>query len=206
MTIAALQSKLDDFLQAKVAPLPQMQKVLIVVLLFLLPVAAFYFLFYAGKADELARLERQRVALQQEIDVLRVKQGQLPKLKAALAEAQRRFEAVSVLLPKEKEIPSLLTNISALGTSSGLDFLSFRPAPEVPKEFYAEIPVNIKVRGQYHNIGLFFDKVSKLPRIVTISGITMGGPKREGDEMLLSTGFSLVTYRFLEETEDGKTK
>ncbi len=206
MKLAALQTKLDDFLQDKVVPLPRQQKVLISVLVLVLPVAAFYFLFYASKAEEIGRLMAQRASLQREIDELRARKKELPKLEAELKEAELRFQAISILLPKEKEIPSLLTNISALGTSSGLDFLSFRPKGERGKDFYAEIPVDIKVRGQYHNIGLFFDKVSKLPRIVTISDIAMGSPKRQGNEMVLETSFRLVTYRFLEKKKDAKKK
>ncbi len=206
MNLATLQTRLDDFLQEKVVPLPRQQKVLIAVALLVLPVVAFYFLFYADKAERLDRLTGQQIALRQEIDKLRAKQRQLPKLEAELKEAEARFQAISVLLPKEKEIPSLLTNISALGTSTGLDFLSFRPKGERAQDFYAEIPVEIKVRGQYHNIGLFFAKVSKLPRIVTISGIAMGNPKRRGNEVILETSFSLITYRFLEEKKDGGKK
>ena len=113
-------------------------------------------------------------------------------------QAEEKFAAVSVLLPQQKEIPSLLTNISGLGTSSGLDFLSFRPKGEVPVDFYAEIPVDIQVRGGYHNVGSFLDQISKLPRIVNVSDIKMGSPTRAGDEMVLSTSFNLVTYRFIE--------
>ncbi len=203
MSPAALQTKLDDFLQDKVVPLPRQQKVLISVLLLVLPVVLFYFLYYADKAERLGRLEGQQVALRQEIDNLRARQRELPRLEAELKETEARFQAISVLLPREKEIPSLLTNISALGTSAGLDFLSFRPRGEQARDFYAEIPVEIKVRGQYHNIGLFFAKVSKLPRIVTISGVAMGKPKRQGNEVVLETSFSLITYRFLEEKSDG---
>ena len=106
------------------------------------------------------------------------------------------FDETAALLPKEKEIPSLLTNISALGRGSGLDFLTFKPGADVPKDFYSEIPVDIKVRGPYHNMGIFLDQVSKLDRIVTVSNITMGGPKKEGAEMLLNSSCRLVTYRF----------
>ena len=114
------------------------------------------------------------------------------------------------MLPKEKEIPSLLTNISALGRGSGLDFLTFKPLADVPKDFYSEIPVDIKVRGPYHNMGIFLDKVSKLDRIVTVSNINMGGPKEVSGEMLLNSSCRLVTYRFtnkkVSKPEDKKKK
>ena len=91
-----------------------------------------------------------------------------------------------------------LTSISDLGKHSGLDFLSFAPKSEVVREFYADIPVDIKVRGPYHNVGVFLDRISKLPRIVAVSNLNMGTPKRVAGEILLDTSFKLVTYRFIE--------
>ncbi|MBN4065559.1 type 4a pilus biogenesis protein PilO, partial [Desulfocapsa sp. AH-315-G09] len=120
------------------------------------------------------------------------------------------FEETAKLLPKEKEIPRLLTDISARGRGSGLDFLTFKPGADVPKDFYSEIPIDIKVRGPYHNMGMFLDQVSKLDRIVTVSNITMGAPKKEGTEMLLDSNCRLVTYRFtnikISKPEDKKNK
>jgi type IV pilus assembly protein PilO len=106
------------------------------------------------------------------------------------------FEETAVLLPKDKEIPKLLTDISALGRSAGLEFLTFKPQADVPKDFYAEIPITINVRGPYHNIGFFFDQVSKLERIVSVSNVKMSTPKKDGNEMLLNSDCVLVTYRF----------
>lgn len=124
-----------------------------------------------------------------------------------MAETKELFTQASSLLPQKQEIPSLLTSISDHGTNSGLDFLSFTPKKEIPREFYAEIPVDIKVRGPYHNVGVFLDKISKLPRIVNVDNINIGGPKREAGEMMLNTGFKLVTYRFIEPAKDaGKKK
>ncbi len=101
-------------------------------------------------------------------------------------------------LPDKKEIPSLLTNITESGKDAGLEFLLFQPKPEINKDFYAEIPVSIKVAGNYHNVGLFFDKVSRLSRIVNIKDIVMA-TTREGKG--LNTSCTAVTYRFVETEE-----
>lgn len=90
----------------------------------------------------------------------------------------------------------MLRNISDLGKHSGLDFLSFVPGAEVPKDFYAEIPIDIKIRGPYHNLGLFLDKVSKLERIVTVNNIRTEKIDQEGSEVLLTSSCRLLTYRF----------
>ncbi|HSR35702.1 MAG TPA: type 4a pilus biogenesis protein PilO [Desulfurivibrionaceae bacterium] len=81
----------------------------------------------------------------------------------------------------------------------GLEFLSFQPKAEVPKEFYAEIPVDIAVSGPYHSVGVFLDKISKLPRVVSVVNLSMGSPSQVGKEMFLNSTFNLVTYRFIEQ-------
>ena len=118
-----------------------------------------------------------------------------------MEETQRLFAEASVLLPQKKEIPSLLTNISALGTNSGLNMNTFSPGGERKKEFYAEIPISLSVTGPYHNIGTFLYEVSKQDRIVSAINISLGGAGMQGGEMILNSGISLITYRFLEQSE-----
>lgn len=77
-----------------------------------------------------------------------------------------------------------------------MDFLSFVPNTELQKDFYAEIPIEIKMRGPYHNLGLFLDKISKMDRIVTVNNIKTERVEQEGEEMLLTSSCRLLTYRF----------
>ncbi len=184
------------FIDEKYIPLDKKLKIAIAVILFLLPVVLFYFLWFQKQNDKSIQLVQQRETLSRELQQAKAKAANRPKLQAELEATETLFEETALLLPKEKEIPSLLTNISALGRGSGLDFITFKPGADVPKDFYSEIPVDIKVRGPYHNMGVFLDQVSKLDRIVTVSNIAMGGPKKEGSEMLLDSSCRLVTYRF----------
>jgi type IV pilus assembly protein PilO len=184
------------FIDEKYIPLEKKLKITIAVILFLLPVVLFYFLWFQPKNEKSVQLTRQKDSLTAELHKAKAKAANRAKLKAELDATEVLFQETARLLPKEKEIPSLLTNISALGRGSGLDFLTFKPGNDVPKDFYSEIPVEIRVRGPYHNMGIFLDQVSKLDRIVTVSNITMGGPKKEGSEMLLDSNCRLVTYRF----------
>ena len=117
-------------------------------------------------------------------------------MKAEIAKIQDEFKKAAIVLPKTKEIPALLRNISDLGKEAGLDFISFKPGAEIPKEFYAVIPVNITISGPYHNLGYFLDRVSKLERIVSADNIAMGGAKKQGGELLLNSSCRLETYRF----------
>jgi type IV pilus assembly protein PilO len=162
----------------------------------LLPLIVFYFSYYQQKAKKIQNLNQQKASLTQQLQEVKRKASDLAKFEKEMKEAEDLFFETAVLLPKEKEIPKLLKDISALGQTAGLDFLTFKPLADIPKDFYAEIPVTINVRGPYHNMGYFFDQVSKLERIVSVSNVKMSSPKKEDGEMLLNSDCKLVTYRF----------
>ncbi len=209
MAPAGSSAKFDTFLTKKYIPLERKVKILLAVVLLLLPVVLFYFLFFQPKQDKITKLQQQKAKLTTEVKKAKIAARNLKKYQDEVAEAQKRFAETAVVLPKRKEIPNLLRNISDLGKGAGLDFLSFKPGSEIPKDFYAEIPVDISIRGPYHNMGYFLDQVSKLDRIVTVNNIKMGSPKKEGGEMLLNSNCRLVTYRFTNtqvSTNDKKKK
>ena len=105
------------------------------------------------------------------------------------------FKIVTKKLPEKKEIPALLSSVSQSGRDAGLEFLLFQPESEINQDFYAEIPVSMRVAGSYHNVALFFDKVARLSRIVNIDDIKMASTKGNMD---LITSCKAVTYRFVE--------
>lgn len=185
-----------SFLDTKYIPLESKFKLLLIVLIFVLPTVAYYFFFLQPNLTEIDQLTAQMTKLDQDLQRIKSRAKDLPKLEAELAMVQIEFDKKAVLLPKEREIPQLLRDISALGTNAGLDFLQFRPLPSIPKDFYDEIPISINVRGPYHSVGFFFDRVSKLERIVSVSNIRMSSPTLEGGEMLLNSDCQLVTYQF----------
>lgn len=201
-----IKTAFNSFLETKIIPLDPRYKAIIWVAAMLLPIAAFMFFYFFPKNEEIAVLENKKVAMDREITEAKARANELDKHKAEMVATELQFEQASVLLPQKKEIPSLLTNISGLGTASGLDFVSFQPKGEVAKEFYAEIPVDISVRGPYHNVGNFLYQVSGLDRIVSVSNISMGSPVIERDEMLLAARFTLVTYRFIEAGDNVNVK
>lgn len=184
------------FIDEKYIPLAPRIKLAITVGIILLPLVIFYFSYYQQKAQKIQNLSQQKVSLTQQVQEVKLKAANLAKFQKELDEAENRFLATAVLLPKDKEIPKLLKDISALGRNAGLDFLTFKPLADIPKDFYAEIPVTINVRGPYHNMGYFFDQVSKLERIVSVTNVKMSSPNKEGGEMLLNSDCQLVTYRF----------
>lgn len=147
----------------------------------------------------------------QKIDVLNL---QLTQVRAELAKAKKdaaeltiwrnkmkqkevQYKQVMKALPEKEEIPSLLAGVSQAGKDAGLEFLLFQPKKEIPVGFYAEIPVDINVSGNFHEVALFLDKVSNLPRIVNVRNIKMV-PASKGDSSMLTTSCQAVTYKFIE--------
>jgi len=201
LDLKKIRDGFDRFLDSKVSRLEIKQKLTIAVAACILPGVAFFFLVYSPKASEIEALEIKKGGLEEEIRKVEKIVSELDKHKAEMAEVQRQFAEASLLLPDQKEIPTLLATISGQATYSGLDVLSFKPLAEKPQQFYAEIPVDIAVLGPYHNVGIFLDKISKLPRVVSVNNIKMGSPKKSGGEMILNSTFQLVTYRFLDPAE-----
>jgi type IV pilus assembly protein PilO len=111
-------------------------------------------------------------------------------------------------LPNEKEIPEILKTISSLGKESNLEFTLFRPKPEQPQQFFANVPIELTALGSYHNFGIFFDKVSKLPRIINVIDFNLTKAKetkgKSENEILLTTSCMISTYRFMEQKSEGK--
>ncbi len=196
MASESIKSKIDVFISAKYIPLDNKIKLLIGAVVVILPVLLFYFISFGPTSNKIQSLTNRKQSLIAEISKAKKAAGELGTIKLAMAETEELFETTATLLPKRKEIPALLRNISALGKNAGLDFLFFKPGPEKAKEFYAEIPIDISIDGPYHNMGFFLDQVSKLGRIVTVDNIKMGSPHKEGGEMFLKSTCRLTTYRF----------
>ncbi len=111
---------------------------------------------------------------------------------------QETFGSMLRQLPNKTEVPALLVDVSQTGLAAGLEFELFKPLGEVRREFYAELPISIKVHGKYHEFGEFISGIAALPRIVTIHNINISGGGKAGSEMLVMTA-TAKTYRYLED-------
>jgi type IV pilus assembly protein PilO len=196
MSYSYKTSKFDLFIDEKYAAIDKRNKILGIGAAFIVLVGLFYFLFFQVNYDEITRLTKQVETANEDLKKVRKAARNLPVHQKELEDARKLFETTSTLLPKSQEIPNLLRNISDLGRVSGLDFMSFVPGVEIPKDFYAEIPIDIKIKGPYHNHGLFLDKVSKLERIVTVNNIKTEKVEQDNNEMMLYSSCRLITYRF----------
>ncbi|MGE0157448.1 MAG: type 4a pilus biogenesis protein PilO, partial [Geobacter sp.] len=140
----------------KILKLPNKQKIGILVLILCLEAAALVYFLYLPRHKELNTLRTQLTKLQAEVDEKTRIANNLPKLKKEYDDLTVELERALTELPNSKEIPSLLTSITSLGKNAGLDFLTFKPKPEAPKDFYAEVPVDIVVYGSYFSVANFY--------------------------------------------------
>lgn len=150
------------------------------------------------KYDEIGRLEAQLTQVRAELDKAKRNASELNDWRSKMKEKEAQYKQVMRALPEKEEIPSLLTGISEAGKDAGLEFVLFQPKPENPKDFYAEIPVDINVSGTYHQVAVFFDKVANLPRIVNIRNIKMSPKSQKDGGNELMTACQAVTYKFVE--------
>ena len=142
-------------------------------------------------------------ALREDIDGEKIKlaqiirtQAQINKFKHELAEIDVRYKQILTMLPESREIPDLLKSISNLGQQQGLEFLLFKPEKEIPKDFVAEIPITLHLKGNYHEIGIFFDRLRRLPRIINVKQMELGTFEEKTGRIIARC--QLVTFRVLQ--------
>lgn len=185
----------------KVLKLPTKQKILILVIVSALEAAALVWFLYLPKHNELTVLQTELSKLQGEINEKTRIANNLPKLKIEYDQLNQELAQALTELPNSKEIPSLLTSITTLGKNAGLDFLTFRPKPEVPKDFYADVPVDIVVSGSFFSVANFFAAVANLPRIVNINNVAFSDIKSVNNRMMTKVTCLATTFRFLDKKE-----
>jgi type IV pilus assembly protein PilO len=164
-------------------------------------VAGAYFLVWNAKKPELERAEAEQQQLLATLEQKAKKAANLDAYKAQLAEMEQSFGAMLRKLPNKTEVPNLLTDISQQGTAAGLDQKLFQPNAQVIKDFYAELPIRMRLTGSFHSIGSFVSGIAALPRIVTLHDveITQVGKAPGSDQLQLD--LTAKTYRYLDEEE-----
>ena len=134
-------------------------------------VGGFYW-YYVQGAQATVTTQRQKLdAMKVEINKGKTTARQLPAFRQQVTELSARLDSLRAVLPEEKDVSDLLRRLQTLATQSSLTIRSFKPAPIVQKETHAEWPIELELDGTYHNLGLFFDRVSKFPRIVNVRNV-----------------------------------
>ena len=199
-----LAKSIEPFFE-KIEKLSRVQRIAISVALFVLIAGGFIYFLYWPKYEQINRLTGQLEKLEKKLETAKRNAKSLKEFQAKMKEAEAQFRQAMKKLPEKEEIPSLLSNISNSGQQVGLEFLLFEPKAEKRKEFYAEIPVAMNIKGDYHNLAIFFDQVARLSRIVNIQNIQMAGAKDKNSSDL-SAQCMAVTYKFVKAAAPKKKK
>ncbi len=182
---------------------PLLFRVLLIALLFMgVTGGGVYLMVVKDKVPEYERAQAKEDSLKVEFESKQSKAANLAAYKLQLEEMQREFGAMLRQLPGRTEVPSLLTDISQTGLAAGLEEKLFQPNQEVQRDFYAELPIRIRLTGGYHELGEFVSGIAALPRIVTLHDISISGTKSDNDQgvgELLELDVTAKTYRYLEE-------
>src|SRR5579875_3472180 len=193
---------------------PKSVKGFFVALVIVVIVFVGWYAYVSNEQDTLSTAQQQEVKLKQEFEQKQAKVVNLDALKAQLAQMNEMLSQMLRELPSKTEMPALLVNISQSALSAGLETELFKPGPEIPKEFYAEQPIALRMIGTYHQCGTFISGVASLPRVVilTMHDVSLhpaqatsarNAPPPAGQLVLEGT---VKTYRYLADEETGGAK
>ena len=170
----------------------------------ILLVSALYYSFvYSPRSDEVAKLADSVEIARNEKTVKTQKAANLTGLRRDLQQLDMQLKKAVAQLPNQKQVAALLTNISAKAQESGLQVLLFRPRAETFQDFYAEVPVDITVKGSFHNTVGFFDEVGRLNRLININNVGFKSTIA-GDNVIMETTSVATAFRFLNDAERKK--
>ena len=193
---------LDDFRRLNPSEIGTWPVIPKLITLFALLIGVVFSGYWFDWRNQVTELDAARTKEQQLRTSFLGKQKQAVNLDAyreQLATIEQEFGEMLKQLPNKSEMEALLTDINQAGLGRGLQFILFKPAPkEAKSEFYAELPISIKLTGTYHDMGAFASDVSQLPRIVTLSNISLKKDKKSGGLEMAATA---RTYRYLDEDE-----
>ncbi|MEE9502286.1 MAG: type 4a pilus biogenesis protein PilO [Candidatus Aminicenantaceae bacterium] len=169
------------------------------VLLALIIFGLFYFLYYKGKNEELQTVREERIKTEAEIVGLRAKKAQMDQIEKEIDEMKVTLSQLETIIPLREEISDILRKIQQLAWDSRLNIEKFIPKADVDKEFYYEKPISIEITGNYHNLALFFDRLSNFSRLYNIEDFTIKSLRDQTDASTISAQSMATTYIFKEE-------
>lgn len=176
---------------------PMGAKAAILVVLLVAVLFAGYWFAWSGQLDTLNAAKQEEMSLRDTYLSKKRQAINLDEYKQQLIDIERSFGALLKQLPNKSEMDALLTDINQAGLGRGLQFELFKPGTETAKDFYAELPISVRLTGSYHDLGAFASDVAQLPRIVTLHDMEIG-PDKDGALYMNAT---VKTYRYLDEDE-----
>ncbi|GIW46320.1 MAG: pilus assembly protein PilO [Deltaproteobacteria bacterium] len=171
-------------------------------------VLVYWYFFWSPKSEELERARANLQKKEKTLNEYRAVARELPKFEQEFKRLNKEFEQAALKLPEEKEIPSLIEGVYAAVSAAGLEAVAFTPKREIPRDIYAEIPIEMNVFGSYYELADFFYRVSKLPRIVNVRELNMAreDKRSSGNSIVLKASFTTVTFRLLPATNASDDK
>jgi len=189
--------ELNDLDLSNIGEWPAVVKLILVLVVCGAVGAGWYFYDIEDRYKQLQRVENTEKDLRQDFESKQAKAANLEAYRAQLAEMQESFGAMLRQLPNRTEVADLLVDVSQTGLAAGLEFELFQPQGEVPKDFYAELPIKIRVLGNYHEFGEFVSGLAALPRIVTLHDVQIQPRAKEPGQLVMEA--TARTYRYLDE-------
>lgn len=193
-----IRDRIDAFLD-----LPWLYRLISAIGTVVVLVGGFYYFFLMPMHEEISNLEAKSLDLQKEIQALRIKANRLPEFIAEVERLDTELSKALRELPDKKEIDTLLARISEKAREAGLDVVLFKPESEQKKDFYAEVPVSLEVRGGFHQVASFFDEVAHMERIVNMTQFKIEADAKESWDVL-KTNVIATSFRFLDDSERPK--
>jgi len=191
---------MDKFI-ALIQKTPMGQKIALLGFLVVGMGAGYYFLVHQDLEESIEKLDRQLATLETELQEKQEIAGNLSKFRKRVEFLQQKLEEKKKNLPDDANLDQLLKTLNELSEKSDMRIIKFTPQPEVRQQFYAEIPVQLEIQGNYHEIATFFDKVSKEERIVNITNIALGKPVTKNGKVVLDGSCLAKTFRALPPAE-----
>ncbi len=176
---------------------PFIVKLIAIILLCCVVWGGGYYFIIKDKQAELLSLEQKEVQLRSEFETKTAKAVNLEAYKKQMAEMKVTFASMLKQLPRKSEVADLLIDISRTGLINGLEFELFKPEAERPVDFYAELPISMKVTGDYHQFGDFVSGIAALPRIVTLHNLMMKPVGKDTGKMTMD--ITAKTYRYFDQ-------
>ena len=167
-------------------------------------IGAFIYYYEMPARADFASREGQLEGLKKDISMGVNTARKLPEFKRQVADLEVRLSNLKAVLPEEKDAADLLRRMQTVATQSNLTIKSFKPAPTVTKQLHAEWPINLELDGTYHNLALFFDRVSKFTRIVNISGLEVKGRDKSENGNTISASCVATTFVLLDKPAAAK--
>jgi type IV pilus assembly protein PilO len=158
----------------------------------------FYFLWYANALELQKKKQAQLVELKKQIQALEATANRLPEFQREVQALEARLETLKRILPPEKEMPDLMRRVQYLAAQSSLAIRKFNPAKTTQKQFYLEVPIAIDVEGTYHNLGAFFDRISRMSRLVNVGNIKIKAQSKPTINNTIAVTATATTYVYHE--------